>query len=70
MGINSDLIKDAIKSGFIKNISQLYSIFNDAIIMAAGDLGKMAEAEERFKKGISIAEQNYDKAKELAGVTE
>lgn len=65
---DTEIIEKALKGARIAEITKLYSVLANAILMADDDQSQIDTAKERFRKGLQISGQAYKIAKELAGL--
>jgi len=59
-------IEKAIESGYQDQISSLYQVLSQSILIAEGDAHKIKEAEERFKEGLEFAADVRKRARTAA----
>jgi len=62
-------IEAAIEAAYQNQISALYSVLSNSILMASGDDRKIKEAEQLFSTGLDFASAVYSRARKAAGLS-
>ncbi|KGJ91753.1 hypothetical protein [Colwellia psychrerythraea] len=61
-------IEKAIEVAYQNQISSLYGVLSNSILMADSDDGKLTEAEALFSKGLDFAADVRNRARKAAGL--
>ena len=61
-------IEKAIEVAYQNQISSLYGVLSNSILMADSDDGKLTEAEALFSKGLDFASDVRNRARKVAGL--
>jgi len=61
-------VETAIEVAYQNQISSLYSVLSNAILMADGNDRKISEAEQLFSTGLDFASDVHFRARKAAGL--
>jgi len=61
-------IKQAIEKAYQAHVTSLYKVLSQAILMADGNTDEILAAEEKFKQGLTHAEDVKARASVAAGL--
>lgn len=61
-------VENAIEAAYQNQISSLYQVLSNSVLMANGDEQKITEAEKLFSTGLAFADQVRSRAIKAAGL--